>query len=53
MVLKWNRKQIILGTGKLYEINVDVRLSCMELFHAKWKFYDYRKIKLRNDLGVK
>ena len=53
MVLKWNRKHMILGTGSLYEIKVDVRLSHMKSFYAKWKFHDYTKIKLWNDFDLK
>ena len=44
---------MILGTGRLYEIKVDVRLSYMKSFHAKWKFHDYGKIQLWNDFDVK
>ena len=33
----------ILGLGGLYEIKVDVRLSYMKPFHAKWKFHDYKR----------
>ena len=53
MVLKWNRKQQILGTGRLYEIKVDVRLYYIKSFHAKCKFHDYTKVKLWNGFGVK
>ena len=53
MVPKWNRKQMILGTSRLYEIKVDVRLPYMKSFHAKCKFHDYMKIKLWNGFGVK
>ena len=53
MVLKQNGKQMILGTGRLYEINVDVRLSYMTSFHAKWNFHDCMKIKFWNDFGAK
>ena len=53
MVLKWNRKQMILGTGRLYEIKVDVRLSYMKWFHAKCKFHDYTKVKPWNGFGLK
>ena len=44
---------MILGTGRLYEIKADARLSYMKSFHAKLKFHDYTKIKLWNDFEVK
>ena len=44
---------MILETGRLYEVKVDVRLSYMKSFHAKWKFHDYTKVKLSNDFGIK
>ena len=53
MVLKWNRKQMILGTGRLYKIKVDIRLSYMKSFHAKYKFHVYTKIKPWNGFNVK
>ena len=53
MMLKWNRKQMTLGTGGLYEIKVDVRFSYMKSFHATWKFHGYTKIELWNGFGVK
>ena len=53
MVFKWNRRQIRLGTGRLHEIRVDVRLSHIKSFHAKCKFHDYTKAKLWNGFGAK
>ena len=53
MVLKWNRKQMTPGTGRLYEKEGEVRLSHMKSFHAKWKFDDYTKNKFWNDFDVK
>ena len=46
-------QQMRLGTGRLYVIKMDVRLSYMKSFHAKCKFHDYTKVKLWNDFGVK
>ena len=46
MVLKLNRKQMMLRTGRLYEIKVDVILSYVKSFHAKCKCQDYTKVKL-------
>ena len=37
---------MIIGIGKLYEIKMDVRLSYMKSFYAKYKFHDYTKGKL-------
>ena len=51
IVLKWNHKQMILGTRRLYVIEVDVRLSYMKYFHGNWKYHDY--VKIWNGFGVK